>query len=239
MPDRIVQQFSYRGLDAAGAPLPYGPAASDLPLTVLGRRVATQVRRLHAETGRPVDIVAESEGTLGVDAMLAQDPGLPVGSVAMLSPIVAPGQVSYVLEGRGESAVVPGYELHGVVWVVGGLSPFGTSGAQTLISSVNHVGARFAAAAARRRPARWLELVPLADTVTLPACSLPSDVLVVPGLHGQLLGNRRAQRKVRAFLDHRPVQARAGLQAAAAVVSAAATAWRMPQLTYPSPPCEP
>jgi len=65
MPDTLVQTFSYRGLDRAGNPLPYGPAASNLPLPVLGDRIAAQVWRLHAKTGRRVDVVAESEGTLG------------------------------------------------------------------------------------------------------------------------------------------------------------------------------
>ena len=74
-PGALVQQFSYRGMTASGRPLPQGSAASDLPLTELGSRLAAQVLRLHRDTGRPVDIIAESEGTLGVDAMLAAPPG--------------------------------------------------------------------------------------------------------------------------------------------------------------------
>ena len=112
-------------------------------------------------SGRRVDVVAESEGTLGVYAMLAQHPRVPLANVALLSPIIAPGQASYPV-GDG-SAEVPGSELQGVVWFVGGLSPFGTSGAQTLIGSVNQVGARFAAQAARHHRLRWMALVPLAD----------------------------------------------------------------------------
>src|SRR5215831_1117972 len=191
MPDTLVQTFSYEGLDQAGNPLPYGPAASDLPLPVLGDRIAAQVRRLQARTGQPVNVVAESEGTLGVYAMLARHPGVPVAAVTLLSPIVAPGQVTYPVDGG--SARVPGEELQGVVWFVGGLSPFGTSGAQTLIGSVNQVGARFAAEAARHHQLRWMALVPLADAVTLPTC--------------------------------------------AEIVAAAASAWRIPLATPPSPPC--
>jgi hypothetical protein len=126
MPDTLVQTFSYRGLDRAGHPLPYGPADSNLPLPVLGDRIAAQVWCLHARTGRPVDVVAESEGTLGVYAMLALHPHVPLAGVVLLSPIVAPGQVSYPV--GGGSAEVPGTELQGVVWFVGGLSPFGTPG---------------------------------------------------------------------------------------------------------------
>ena len=235
MPDTLVQTFSYRGLDRAGHPLPYGPAASNLPLPVLGDRIAAQVWRLHAKTGRRVDIVAESEGTLGVYAMLALHPHVPLAAVALLSPIVAPGQVSYPV-GDG-SAEVPGSELQGVVWFVGGLSPFGTSGAQTLIGSVNRVGARFAAQAARHHRLRWMALVPLADAVTLPTCSLPSNVLVVPALHGSLLGDQAALGMVRDFLTHHRVARTAGLRTTAEIVAAAASAWRIPLATTPSPPC--
>ena len=235
MPDTLVQTFSYRGLDRAGNPLPYGPADSNLPLSVLGDRIAAQVRRLHAKTGRRVDVVAESEGTLGVYAMLALHPHVPLGTVMLLSPIVAPGQVSYPV--GGGSAEVPGGELQGVVWFVGGLSPFGTSGAQTLIGSVNQVGARFAAQAARHHRLRWMALVPLADAVTLPACSLPPNVLVVPALHGSLLSDQAALQMVRDFLTHHRVARSAGLRTTAEIVAAAASAWRIPLATPPSPPC--
>jgi hypothetical protein len=234
-PRALVQQFSYRGMNASGHPLPQGSAASDLPLPELGRRIAAQVRRLHQETGRPVDIIAESEGTLGVDAMLATYHGLPLGSVVMMSPIVAPGQVTY--PGGGGRALVPADELRAMVWFVGGLSPFGPSGAQRLIDSVDEVGARFAASAARHHPLRWLLLVPLADAVTLPVCPLPQDVLVVPALHGDLLGSPGVTTMVRGFLAHQRVPAPDGYKATAEIVAAAAAAWRMPVTTAPTHAC--
>ena len=51
-----------------------------------------------------MSLVAESEGSLGIYAMFARHPDVPVGSVVLLSPIVAPGQVSFPdagHEGRG------------------------------------------------------------------------------------------------------------------------------------------
>jgi hypothetical protein len=234
-PGALVQQFSYRGLAASGHPLPQGSAASDLPLPELGRRIAAQVLRLHRETGRPVDIIAESEGTLGVDAMLATRPGLPLGSVVMMSPIVAPGQVTY--PGGNGHALVPADELRAMVWFVGGLSPFGSYGAQRLIDSVDEVGARFAASAARHHPLRWLLLVPLADAVTLPVCPLPPDVRVVPALHGDLLGSPGVTAMVRGFLAHQRVPEPNGYKATAEIVAAAAAAWRMPVITAPTHAC--
>ncbi|MGP0026544.1 MAG: hypothetical protein ACLPKE_24790, partial [Streptosporangiaceae bacterium] len=229
----VAQQFSYRGLNSRGQPLPHGPAAGDLPLSVLGDRIAAQVQHLHAETGRPVDLVGESEGTLGIYAMLARHPDEPVGSIVLLSPIVAPGQVSYPTDDRDGSGAVPGYALQAVVWFIGGLSPFGTSGAEELISSVDRSGAAYTEQAARetrKRPLRWLAVVPLADSLTLPACQLPAGTVVVPALHGGLLGNTGVQQEVRNFLDGGSVHSQAPINDAAELVAQAAAAWRMPDL---------
>jgi hypothetical protein len=236
----VARQFSYRGLNSRGQPLPQGPAASDLPLPVLGDRIAAQVERLYAETGRPVDLVAESEGTLGVYAMLARHPDVPIGSVVLLSPIIAPGQVSYPADDRDARGEVPGYALQAVVWFIGGLSPFGTSGAEKLINSVDQTGASYVQAAVRAnelKPKRWLAVLPLADSLTLPACQLPAHTVVVAALHGGLLGNPGVQDTVRDFLAGHVVSAESPLQEAAEAVAQAAAAWRMPQLVTPSPPC--
>ena len=144
--------------------------------------------------------------------MLARHRHLPLGTVVMMSPIVTPGEVSYT-GGRGTAAgLVPADELRAVVWFVGGLSPFGSSGAQTLINSVDATGARFAAAAARHHPLRWMLLVPLADAVTLPVCPLPPDVYVVPALHGDLLGTPAVKQMVREFLARGTVAAAGSVQ---------------------------
>jgi hypothetical protein len=235
LPGTVVQQFSYRGTNRHGQPLPYGPKAGNISLPLLGDRIAAQLQWLHKQTGKPVDIVAESEGTLGVDAMLARHPGAPVGSVVLLSPIVAPGQSGYREDGG--TGLVAGDELHALIWFVGGLSPFGTSGAQTLISSVNSVGARFAEAAAHHAPVRLLQVVPLADAVTLPTCPLPRNVVVIPAFHGELLGDPAALHTVRRFLTGQAVTGVPGLRSTAEIVAAAAAAWRMPESAAPSPPC--
>jgi hypothetical protein len=236
-PRLIVQQFSYRGLDSAGKPIPDGPGASNLPLPVLGDRIAKQVRRLHEQTGQMVDLVAESEGTLGVYAMLARHPDVPVSSVVLLSPIVAPGQVSFPAAGQQGPGMVSGYALQELNRFIGGLSPFGSSGAGKLINSVSLVGARYAASATRIRSVRWLGLIPLADALTLPACTMPPNVLFVPAFHGGLLGDPAVLRMVRDFLAGRQVTGPPMLREAAEILSSAAAPWRMPELSAPSPPC--
>jgi hypothetical protein len=153
-PSTLVRPFSYTGLDARGRPLPYGLDATDLPLPALGDLIAQQVAQLHRETWRPVDIVAESEGTLGVYAMLAPHPGLPIGSVVVLSPIVNPGAdgpigpAARAVSQDGGGDPVSGEALNELVRMAGALSPFGEAGAGQLIESVRTDGAAFAAAAA-------------------------------------------------------------------------------------------
>jgi hypothetical protein len=234
----VVEQFSYLGLDAAGKPIPQGRPASDLPMSELGDMIAAQVRRLQAQTARPVDLVAESEGSLGVYAMFARHPDVPVGSVALLSPIVAPGQVSFPQAGRQGPGVASGYALGVLNQLVGEMSPFGAAGAARLIESVSSVGAQYAAATAvRGMSKRWLALVPLADALTLPACSMPSNVLFVSAFHGGLLGDPAALRTVGRFLRGHQVEGPESLRQAAEILSAAAAAWRMPERSAPSPPC--
>ena len=228
MPGAFVRQFSYVGLDARGRPLRHGSAADDLPLPVLGDRMAAQLEKLHNLTHRPVDVVAESEGTLGVYAMLDRHPGLPVGSVVLLSPIVDPGRVGYP-SGRG-AASVSEVALDELNHLVGGMSPYGESGAQQLLSSVSEFGAKYfdAIAGPGAKPLRWIAVVPLADALTLPVCTLPSDVIVVPAFHGGLLGDDRVLPMVSEFLEGRQVTGTGQMRVAAEVITGAAAAWRMP-----------
>ncbi len=228
-PDMIVRQFSYLGLNAAGNPIPYGPDAEDLSIQVLGDRMATQLERLYQQAHVPVDVVAESEGTLGLYAMLARHPHLPVRSLVLLSPIVAPGQMGH---GSQASATVPGDALITLNNLVGGMSPYGSSGARELIDSVSQVGATYFASVSKDRGIPWLAVIPLADAVTLPTCPWPQSVIFVAALHGGLLGHASVRQMVVSFLaDGRvsptgPSQQR--LRSAAQLISSAAAAWRMP-----------
>jgi hypothetical protein len=230
-----VWQFSYAGLSAQDRPVPSGSSADDLPLPQLGDRIAAQVRVLSKAAKRPVAIVAESEGTLGVYAMLARHPGLPISSVVLLSPIVGPGQLSYPPGTDGAS--VSESALDELNHLVGSMSPYGPSGAQNLLSSVSEFGARYfddmitaAAPGTGGKSIRVLAVVPLADAVTLPECALPPGVIVVPALHGGLLGDPAVLPMVSSFLSGHDVTApgNSQLREAAELITGAASAWRMP-----------
>jgi hypothetical protein len=233
LPGVLVRQFSYLGLAVNGTPLPSGPDADDLSLPVLGDRLARQVEALHRATHVPVDVVAESEGTLGVYAMLDRHPGLPIGAVVLLSPIVEPGQLSYP-PGQDETSVSED-ALDELNYLIGSMSPFGPDGAADLLNSVSEFGARYFASAAAllgadAKPIHWLAVVPLADAVTLPVCGLPSDVLVVPALHGGLLGDPSVLPKVADFISGHEVSdpGDSQLRTDAELITGAAAAWRMP-----------
>jgi hypothetical protein len=228
MPGADVRQFSYVGLDARDFPIRHGPSADDLPLPVLGDRIAAQLEVLHNQTHRPVDVVAESEGTLGVYAMLSRHPGLPVGSVVLLSPIVDPGRVSY--PSGPDDASVSEEALNELNHLAGEISPYGPSGAEHLLNSVSEFGAKYFDTVSTQsgKSLRWLAVVPLADAVTLPVCSLPPDVIVVPAFHGGLLGDGSVLPMVSAFLDGQQVSGTSDMREAAEVITGAAAAWRMP-----------
>jgi hypothetical protein len=246
LPGVPVRQFSYVGLNANGRPIVSGASADDLPLPQLGDRLAAQVSALSKAAKRPVAVVAESEGTLGVYAMLARHPGLPVSAVVLLSPIVGPGQLSYPPGPDGASASEAA--LDELNHLVGGMSPYGPSGAQNLLSSVSEFGARYfeemiaAASGGTSRdgggkPIRLLAVVPLADAVTLPDCGLPSGVIVVPAFHGGLLGDPAVLPMVSSFLaGHEVTDADdSQMRDAAELITSAAIAWRMPDTSSACP----
>ena len=241
LPGETVRQFSYTGLDGNGRPIPSGADADDLSLPVLGDKIAAQVRALYAASHHPVAVVAESEGTLGVYAMLARDRNLPVSSVTLLSPIVSPGQVAFP-----DGTSVSTDALDELNHLVGNISPYGPSGAQRLLSSVSSVGARYfgdmiAAASSKQagadgQPIRWLAVVPLADAVTLPYCGLPPSVIVVPAFHGGLLGDPGVFPMVTSFLSgHDVSDTDTDLREAADLITGASAAWRMPDTSAACP----
>jgi len=232
-PDMIVRQFSYVGLNAAGQPIPQGKSADDLPIQVLGDRMATQVDRLYDQARVPVTVIAESEGTLGLYAMLARHPHVPVKSVVLLSPIIEPGQLGQA------DGTVPGDALTTLNTLVGGMSPYGSSGAAELIDSVSEVGARYFDQISHEQSLPYLAVIPLADALTLPACTWPRNVTFIAAFHGGLLGHASVRQLIEAFLSGdttpAPSASQPQLRRTAELISAAASAWRMPELSRVCP----
>jgi hypothetical protein len=227
-PDLMVRQFSYQGLDSHQQPIPHGSASTDVTLPVLGDRLAVQVDQLYQETGQPVSIVAESEGTLGVYAYLDRHATHPIAALVLLSPIVQPGRAIYPVGDREGKGLVAGWELRGTAKMVAGLSPFGSNEIAAVLQSTNADGARYAAAASCQAAIPRLTVIPLADALTLPTGPVARSALVVPAFHGGLLGHRDIDRTVHAFLDGKRVPASGFWRGWAEAVSGAAAAWGVP-----------
>ncbi len=234
-PGMLVRQFSYQGLDTAGNPIRYSKPEGDLPIQTLGDRMAVQLEWLYQHAHARVDVVAESEGSLGVYAMLARHPHVPIGYLVLLSPIVEPGQLAQA------GATVPSDLLNTLNNLVGGMSPYGSSGAGELIDSISHVGARYFDLTGRDQRVPWLAVIPLADAVTLPACTWPRNVIFVAAFHGGLLGDPSIRAlTVRFFSGDGSAPAdvtgsQGRLRNAAELIAGSAAAWRMPQLSAPCP----
>jgi hypothetical protein len=128
---------------------------------------------------------------------------------------------------------VPGDLLRTLNSLVGGMSPYGSAGAQALIESVGEVGASYFAMVSRDQGRPWLAVVPLADAVTLPACPWPRNVIFVKAFHGGLLGHADVQQMVATFLTDGTTpsdDSQYDLRSDAQLISSAAVAWRMPNL---------
>lgn len=69
--------------------------------------MGTQVERLAAHTHRPVMIVAESEGALVAKSYVLSRHRVPVDTLVLLSPLVAPGRVYYPESGQDGGARRP------------------------------------------------------------------------------------------------------------------------------------
>ncbi|MGH9103194.1 MAG: hypothetical protein ACRDYD_09485 [Acidimicrobiales bacterium] len=226
-------RFSYRGLGPEG-PLPYGSAETDQPLAVLARRMAAQVDALHSRTGQPVDLVAESEGTMVVEAYLAGAAHPPVRDVVLVSPILRPARVYFPPGGKPGWGVAGGTALAGLGEAVGPLAPDQLSARGPLLRSLLQDAPRLVAAVRCPPPGVSLfAVLPLADALAAPG---PDDLgipsVVVPAFHGGLLGDAEVQQVIGAVLAGHPPSEGALWAALEKAVRSSASAWQVPALDH-------
>lgn len=226
------EPFSYRGLNASGAPLPYDGADTAKPLSELDRMLIRQVAALHGNTGRRVDIVAESEGALvAKTALLARgDPY--VATLVMASPLESPGRVWYPTRGSRGWGVATSTAMELIGDAFQSVSPVDLSPDNPLLASLDGEGPVVGEAMACPLPgARQFALLPLADATATPASyklSYPSVVL--PAFHGGLIETPAIAKVVSEVLEDRPVNDDQLLGIAEKAISYAASAWQVPSL---------
>lgn len=224
--------FSYRGLGPDGRPLPYDSADTARSLPTLDRLMAQQVEALYRLTGRPVDIVGESEGALVAKTYLVATPGAPVHDLVLVSPLVDPGRVYYPPSGGSGYGVAAEAGLQGFSDTLQGLAPIDLSPTDPFLRSIIEespdLGTVLSCQVAR---VRQFEVLPLADAVASPSpvpVSIPSAV--VPAFHGGLIGTSTADRVIDEVLEGRTPATTSGWAFADTVIRQASAAWQVPTL---------
>jgi hypothetical protein len=231
-PGFSVERFSYRGLDAGGYPLSYGPQATTHPLDQTVRLLARQVGSLHGRTGQPVAIVADSEGSLAVEAYLATDPDPPVEKVVLLDPLIDPGRDYFPPANVQGWGVATGAILRGLGAAIGATTPLHIYADGPFIRSVaDHGPVLKDLLACPPGHVKEMVLYSLADAVASPySATIAPPSGVVMRLHGFLLGDTTAARAITTFLSSGRYPRDDGTTRADRFVRAAAAAWQAPPL---------
>jgi hypothetical protein len=226
------RRFSYRGAGDDGQPLPYSEADTHRSLRELDRLMAGQVSAFHAATGRPVSIVAESEGALVAKTYLAARPGAPVDELILLSPLVRPARVYYPPGGHQGWGVGAGFELQGLTAGLRVISPIDLTPDTPLLRSIADNAPIVRDLLTCPLPGvKQLALFPLADAVASPhpsAVGIPASV--VPAFHGGLLSSGAVHKTIALRLDGGAVPHYNAWTAVERVVRVTSSAWQVPPL---------
>lgn len=232
-PGFYTAEYSYRGLGAKGVPLPYDSAATTRSLPALASQFAAQVQRLERMSGRPVDVVAVSEGTLVVREYLAYYPAAPVHVAVLLSPLPRPDRVYYPPAGRPGFGFAAAAEIEAILDISRAeISRLDVSTTMPMVRSLVGQGPLF-----RQRslcPARGVRVVSLlpmtaaVDDPPGPVGGVPTGV--VPALHATLLTHGEVRRNVVAVLRGKPVSRYFGWGFAFQLLRYATTAGESPSL---------
>ena len=226
------RRFSYRGLDAAGRPLPYSASDTVQSLPQLEASMAGQVDALYHRTGRRVSVVAVSEGSLVAETFLAHHPRAPVDQVLLLSPLVRPGRVYYPPQGTPGWGMVGGFGLQALTDTLGGISPFKVSTSTPLFRSIMAEAPLVRSVLSCPPPGvRQVAVQPLADAVAAPSTPVAGiPTVVVPAFHSGALGDPAIDGAVVGLLEHHPVPGPGGWALFERVLAPASTAWQVPEL---------
>ncbi len=194
--------------------------------------MGAQVDRLHERTRRPVSIVAESEGSVVAAAYVASHPRAPVGPLVLLSPLVHPGRVYYPPAGRDGWGVVTGWALRGITEVVDDVSSIDLPADAPLLRSIDgHALVLRGLLQCARSRASELVILPLTAALSAPdPPEIGAPVVVVPAVHGGLLGNPTARAAIVRQIDGRRPTADATWSGVERALQLVAAPWQVPEL---------
>ena len=234
--DPRVERFSYRGLDAQGRPLPYGPRDTHRSLGESAALLAAEVEALHKRTGRPVALLGQSEGAMVARTYLEKWPRpSPVEAVLLFSPLVEPGRAYYPPPGHSGWGVAAGWELRVISALANVPRKVKTSPDEPFVRSV------LADAPFYRN--RTLCQVPGVRTIaflpTVSAAEAPPGeysqvpVYQLPAFHGGLLGRPGTEVRVVDFLAGKRI---GGPRREYDLLQRLGAAWQAPPLALSSNP---
>lgn len=228
-----TERFSYRGLGPNQQPLPYAPTATYRSIGSSARLLAQQVAALHAETGKTVDMVAESEGTVIVREYLARYPHPPVSHVVLSSPLLEPSRVSIPFgnhQGFGLAAAWLARQLLSLARAEG--APVSIKVDSPFIRSfVTDAGLLRSSMLCPVRGVHIDEFVPLAGAaVGPPALASHVPLTVLPAFHAEILNGGTVRRHIARDLAGSPLPRHPGWRLAFEVARGAANAWEVPAL---------
>lgn len=231
-PEYRARRFSYRGSAADGGPLPYEAAATHAALGVLVERIEEQVEAFAREAGRPVSIVAESEGSLVAKVYVSTRPEAPVEKLVLLSPLLGPGRVYYPPRGSAGWGVAGGWELRGLAAVLEWVASFELPPDGAFVRSVlDNASALRDVMGCSVPGVEQTVIFPLADAVAAPYTTAGGvRVAVVPEFHGGLLSEGDVRRGVLLELRGLDLPSPKALEVANLAIRGAASAWQVPTL---------
>ncbi len=231
-PDLAVEQFSYVGLDAEARPLSHPGVATDADIADLAVLMNEQVTALARRHGKPVAIVAESEGTLVTIAFLNRYPDADIDRLVLLSPIVEPGRATYPDWGEEGRGVVAGYQLRALGALIDSLAPIELSADGPFTDSLRRDAEELARTLYDWPDVEEVVILPLADAVTNPSdLEYGSvDVVVVPGFHGGLRGRHDVQQMIATWLQGGDIASSEVWETLGRIIAGTASAWQVPEV---------
>lgn len=231
IPGRFAERpFSYRGLAVDGTPLPYGSQDTVKALSRLDAMMVEQIDALARASGRPVDVVAESEGALVAKTALLAHPTSPVSVLVMASPLLVLDQVTYPGPDRSGWGVATAKLMTLVGKAFQSAAAVDLSPDSSFLRSVNRQrDVLTGAMACPLEGVRQVAILALADaTATPPNAASNLDTVVVSAFHGGLVGTQHTQQLVAGVLAGRPAPATPLLSVAEGVIRSAAAPWQVP-----------
>ena len=225
-----LEIFSYRGLNAGGRPLPYRTADTHASLAHTAALLRRQVSVTSRQTGRPVSLIAMSEGTLVVRRYLADTPDPSVDAVVLMSPLVQASRVYLPPRSTSGWGIGTGWLSRGMLAAAGftggpPISPDEPFARSLLDDAVLYRNQMLCPVPG----IRMVAFVPLADATVVP----PDGYAHIPvvgllDVHGGMLPRADVQRELLAFLAGGPARGHSG--PAFPIVQKAAAGWQAPAL---------